>query len=120
MAWFKWPRFRKAQLGQSETANYRSAGSFTASSVFHWEDRPIFSILAAEMMLLDPKVTLGLAVRNGLVKQGEVEVEDAHPKIRKFVADQFEKIWKTSASLLLTPKHVGFAGFEPMFEIDRA
>ncbi len=119
MAWFSWKRTQKQELGQSKSDEYVPASPGTASAMVHWEDRPMFSVINAEMMLLDPKVTLGLAVRNGLVKQGEVEVEGGHPRIRDFVAHQFERIWRIAAGKLLTSKQIGFAAFEPLYQMDR-
>lgn len=116
MAWFKWPKLSKAELTDPEpqsdgySRRVASPGAF-----FHYEDRPPFSMIVAEMMQFDHKVTLALGIRNGLLAQMEIEVVGGPPGIREYVARQWERIWTMAGSVIMESKHIGWVGFEPMF-----
>lgn len=86
------------------------------SVYFHHEDRPQFSLLAAEYMRFDPKVTLGLATRNGLLLNAKVKVEADREDVKVFVEKQWEKIWARGGSQILRTKEAGYAGFEIMYQ----
>lgn len=117
MAWFSWPKLSHDQLtserAQSEEYKRRVGNP---GALFHYEDRPPFSAVTAELMLFDHKVTLALAVRNGLLAQMEIEVLGGPPGIREYVARQWERIWSLAGPVIVEAKHIGWTGFEPMFE----
>ncbi len=116
MRWFGWKKWTRNDLKSSrpESRGYREPSS-RASHLYHYEERPPFSILAAEMMAFDPKVTIGLAVRNGILSNAEVTVEDGPPAIRNFVADLWKMIWRDAAAKIIDTKNFGFSGFEVMY-----
>lgn len=115
-SWFKWPRLTRGDLVApvAQTTNYNRRAP-NANAWFHYEERPPFSILTAEMMLLDPKVTLALAIRNGLIAQAEVEFVGGNPAVCAFVARMWKRIWGRCAARILETKHLGYQGFEVMF-----
>jgi len=117
MGWFQWPKLSHDQLtserAQSEEYKRRVGNP---GALFHYEDRPPFSAVTAELMMFDHKVTLALAIRNGLLAQMEIEVVGGPPGIREYVARQWEKIWTLAGPVIVEAKHIGWTGFEPMFE----
>lgn len=116
MRWLSWPRITTRELVSpvAKTTAYGSRATM-GNAWFHYEERPPFSILTAEMMLLDPKVGLGLAVRNGLIAQAEVEFRGGNPAVCAFVARMWRKIWNRCALRMLETKNIGFNGFEVMY-----
>jgi hypothetical protein len=113
-----WLQFFRPNRHQLAAATPRSAGyQFPLQNAFamHFEQRPPFSLLTAEMMTFDPKVTIALAVRNGLLMNAEVEVADGRPEVMEFIAAQWERIWQNEGSKILDAKNFGFAGFEAMY-----
>ena len=115
-AWIK-KFFRGDLLGRAKTENYRRGDRQTAAQLFHFEERPPFTLTTAELMEFDSKVTLGLAIRNGLIKQGQVQVENGHPQMVKFVSRQWRYLWTSFADRLIRTKLYGFQGFEVLYKI---
>lgn len=116
MRWFNWKSWTRRDLVNPApvAAGYREHAT-RASHLYHYEERPPFSIIAAEMMQFDPKVTIGLAVRNGILSNAEVKVEDGPPAIRNFVADLWAMIWRGAATKIIETKNYGFSGFEVIY-----
>lgn len=116
MGWFDWKRWtRKDLTNPAPVASGYRENANRSSYLYHYEERPPFSIVAAEMMQFDPKVTIGLAVRNGILSNAEVNVEDGPPAIRQFVADIWAMIWRGGAQKIIETKNYGFSGFEVMY-----
>lgn len=116
MAWFKWPKISKQELTSDEAKSeqYQRRVS-NPGALFHYEDRPPFSMIVSELMAFDHKVTLALAIRNGLLAQMEVEFVGGPPGIRDYAARQWERIWTLAGSVIMEAKNIGWVGFEPMY-----
>lgn len=114
---FNWPKLTREKLESpsAESEDYQRRVS-SPGAIFHYEDRPPFSMLVAELMTFDHKVTLALAIRNGLLAQMEVEFIGGPPAIREYVARQWERIWTQAGPVIMEAKNIGWVGFEPMFE----
>lgn len=96
-------------------------GHHRGHSDFHnlrFDKLPHFSLFFAETMRFDPTVSFGLAVRNGPLMTLEAEVTGPNETVNKFVLDQWNKIWRSSAHKLLRTKRYGFLGFEVMYKRD--
>ena len=103
----------------SKTQNYGEAGTvgFRTAQLFHWEERPIFTLTTAELMEYDPKITIALAIRNGMLKQGDVKVT-GHPVVAKFVREQWDKLWGDHGSQIMRTKIYGHSGFEVLYKTE--
>lgn len=78
--------------------------------------RPIFSLIQADLMLLDHQVWLGLVVGNAPLLSAEVEVEGPDDEVNKFVGQQWDRLWTTCAPKILQSKHYGYSGYEVMYD----
>lgn len=116
--WFPWPKLSRQELTdpRAKSEDYQSR-VVDPGAIFHWEDRPPFSMITAELMLFDHKVTLALAIRNGLLAQMEIEVVGGPPGIREYVQRQWERVWTAAGEVMCESKHSGWVGFEPMFSV---
>lgn len=105
-----------SDLLSSPTQGYGDSGvaGHRTSQFFNWEDRPVFTMTTAELMEYDPKVTIALAIRNGMLKQGQVKIT-GHPEIKKFVRAQWDKLWNEHGSQIARTKIYGHAGFEVLY-----
>lgn len=109
----------KLVRGRARTAGYDSTAVSTRSTLFNWDERPPFSLLTAELMMYDPKVTIALGVRDGLLMNAEVDITDGRPEVMDFVRDQWDSIWGCDADKLLRTKQFGYSGFEMMYRPGR-
>lgn len=100
---------------KARTSGYDSASAGTPSQFHNFDERPPFSLVAAELMTFDPKVTIALGVRDGLLMNAEVDIVDGRPEVMDFVRDQWDAIWECEADRLLKTKVFGYAGFEVMY-----
>lgn len=85
--------------------------------LFNEEDRPRFSMVQADRMLSDPKITIGLAMRDAMLINADIKVEGGHPEIEEFIEDMWSTLWTTSAHLILRTKVHGFRAFEPIYSL---
>lgn len=100
---------------KAKSANYASNAATSASLFFNYQQRPQFSLLVAELMLFDPKVTLALAVRDGLLMNAKVEIVDGRPEVMEFVKAQWDRLWCNNSHQVLSTKLFGYCGLETMF-----
>lgn len=79
------------------------------------DELPPFSLKTADLMRYDPQVRIGLGARNGLLMAAEVEVTGENALVNRWVQQQWNAIWHTSAHQLLRAKLYGFLPFEVVF-----
>jgi hypothetical protein len=79
------------------------------------DELPPFSLKTADLMRYDPQVRIGLGARNGLLMAAEVEVRGDHPAIVRWVQQQWNALWHSSAHQFLRAKLYGFLPFEVVF-----
>src|SRR6188508_784082 len=65
------------------------------------DELPPFSLKTADLMRYDPQVRIGLGARNGLLMAAEVEVTGENALVNRWVQQQWNAIWHTSAHQLL-------------------
>lgn len=81
----------------------------------NWQDRPRFNMFMAELMLTDPRVAFGLAISNGLLMALQVKATGTDAKVVKFVQEEWDRIWESSAHQILRAEPYGFMGYEVMY-----
>jgi GNAT superfamily N-acetyltransferase len=96
--------------GKPKTSGYEHGPSGLIYS--NWHRRPPWSYWYADLMLLDPQVWFGLMIGNGPLMSAKVKVKCKSPEIKKFVEDQWNRIWAKSAAQILRTKQYGFLAFE--------
>lgn len=65
-------------------------------------NRPIFTTMAIDAMMSDPRVTLGMALLRGpILSNSRFFVHCENPEVKKFIADQINRFWRNSADLVL-------------------
>lgn len=79
-------------------------------------DLPPFSIRVADMMRYDPKVTIALAIKNGMLAHAQTTVSEGRPEIMEFVQSQWDRIWANEATKMLTTKLYGYSGYEVIYK----
>lgn len=80
-------------------------------------NRPIFTPMAVDSMLTDPRVRLGLALRRGpILSNSRFFVHcDTNPEAKKDIATQINRFWHNSAPLALRNKHFGYQPAEVIY-----
>ncbi len=91
-------------------------------------DLPLFTFQAVRMMLWDPTLRLGIAMREAPLLNAEFAYKDGDkwipgveaesPEIGKFVEDQMMKLWRFQIHKLIRSQLWGWAAAEVLFEID--
>lgn len=99
--------------GSGASHNYHRHNYLTSV----WQKRPPFSLTWADLMTFDQQVWFGLNVGNSPLLSAEVEVEADNPLVAKFVGEQWDRLWSTSASQLLRAKCYGYMAYESIFRI---
>jgi hypothetical protein len=110
--WLKRKMLRQEPL----TVDYVNVPKTITASIL--AKRPPFSLTWADLMMYDNQVYFGYCVGNAPLMSAEVEVTGPDPTVCRFVQEQWEKIWSTSASKLLKAKCYGFSGYEVMHKLD--
>ncbi len=107
-------KIRNALLSKRPvTADYRQAPA--AGAALRVDELPPFNLHVADLMRFDPQVRIGLGARNGLLMQAEVEITGDQGEVVRWVQNQWDRIWASSAHQLLRTKLYGFVPFEVMY-----
>lgn len=97
-------------VGGEQTLDYRS---FPYTQILtSYGNRPWFTLLQMNAMLLDQQVWFGLQLRNAPLIQAKVEVKCRYSHVRDFVQKQWDRLWMRYAPKILATKYYGYAGFE--------
>jgi hypothetical protein len=107
----------EAITGPSLTAGY--VGNLYGPYFFQYQKRPQFTLQMAEAMLYDHQVWFALQIGNAPLMSAEVEVKGPSAEVNKFVKEQWERIWSTSASKLLKARYFGWCGYEVLYQLVR-
>lgn len=79
------------------------------------DELPPFSLKTADLMRYDPQVRIGLGARNGLLMAAEVAVTGDNPAVNRWVQQQWEAVWHSTAHQILRAKFYGFLPFEVVY-----
>jgi hypothetical protein len=80
---------------------------------------PPFTMQTAEAMRYDPQIRIGLGARNGLLLNAQAQAISEHAAIAQFVQEQWNRIWKCTAHILLRAKVYGYLPLEAVFRETR-
>lgn len=113
----KWLPFLTKETPQ--TADYIGHSHHYAQHAFN-HNRPIFTRLMAQAMLVDPHVKFGLLLIKGPILSGSrflVKCEDE--ELRQFIISQITRFWTMgSAKYALRSLHFGWYGTEIMYRLE--
>lgn len=104
-----------------------TAGYNPGPSMLWWaytNKRPPWNYYYADVMLLDPQVWFGVNIGNGPLLSAKVTVKPGSKlaarsdaaEIQEFIAQQWQRIWSTSAAQILRCKHYGFMAYEVVYK----
>lgn len=113
LSWFRQMLTRRA-METTVTGDYEAYWTNWQSHAMN--RRPVWSYFMADLMLLDHQVFFGVCLGNAPLMSLEVEVAGPHKEINEFVADQFKRIWSTSASHIFRAKYYGYIAAEIVFQ----
>lgn len=101
------------ELTREKTSAYRIYDLFA----YQWpRRRPIWSLAMADMMRFDHQVWFALNVSNAPLQTAEVEVRSPHEDVKRFVQEQWDRIWQTSCHKILRTKTYGYCGYEVVYK----
>lgn len=104
-------------IGPPLTAEYEHPSSTFVNFLFD-PNRPIFTTQAAESMLTDPRVRLGLALRRGpILSNSRFFVHCDNPEAKAYIASQINRFWHNSAPLALRAHHFGYQPAEVIYRM---
>lgn len=79
-------------------------------------NRPIFTSMAVDSMLTDPRVTLGMALLRGpILSNSRFFVHCDDPEAKEFIATQINRYWRNGAGLSLRSMRYGWQPAEIIY-----
>lgn len=102
-------------LGPDVPIDFRGHRFFASEHII--EDLPLFTLYTARLMVQDPVVQFGLAVRDAALSHADIIIASSSDAVSRFIRQQFNRIWQNHRHMIMRTRRYGYLGFQVSYRV---